>query len=156
MSKAVSALLIAVGVLATSSALAQQRGPATDGARGGDRPAMLTTEDRAALVDARIAALRTGLRLTPEQEKNWPAVESAIRDLAGQRGQVRLREARESRDPIVRLRTASDIMAERAGGLKRLADASELLYRSLDDGQKRRLNLLTRQAIGPQYGRRGR
>jgi zinc resistance-associated protein len=158
MSKAVSALLIAVGVLATSSALAQQRGPATDGARGGDRPAMLTTEDRAALVDARIAALRTGLRLTPEQEKNWPAVESAIRDLAGQRGQVRqrLREARESRDPIVRLRTASDIMAERAGGLKRLADASEPLYRSLDDGQKRRLNLLTRQAIGPQYGRRGR
>ncbi len=102
MRRAVSAILMAAGVLAASSALAQQRGPATDGARGGERPAMLTTEDRAALVDARIAALRTGLRLTPEQEKNWPAVESAIRDLAKQRGQVRerMREARESRDPI--------------------------------------------------------
>ena len=53
--------------------------------------AMLTTEDRAALVDARIAALRTGLRLTPDQEKNWPAVETAIRDLAKQRGEVRQR-----------------------------------------------------------------
>ncbi len=158
MSKAVSALLIAAGVLATSSALAQQRGPATDGARSGDRPAMLTTEDRAALVDARIAALRTGLRLTPEQEKNWPAVESAIRDLAKQRSQVRerMREARESRDPIARLRTAADIMGERASGLKQLADASEPLYRSLDDGQKRRLNLLTRQAMRPQFGRQGR
>jgi hypothetical protein len=112
---------------------------------------MLTTEDRAALVDARIAALRTGLRLTPEQEQNWPAVESAIRDLARQRSRVRerLREARESGDPIMRLRTASDIMGARASGLKRLADASEPLYRNLDDGRKRRLNLLTRQAMGP-------
>jgi hypothetical protein len=158
MRKAVSALLIAAGVLATSSALAQQRGPATDGARGGERPARLTTEDRAALVDARIAALRTGLRLMPEQEKNWPAVESAIRDLAKQRGQARerMREAHESRDPIVRLRSAADIMGERASGLKQLADASEPLYRSLDDGQKRRLNLLTRQAMSPRFGRQGR
>ena len=158
MRKAVSAVLIAAGVLATSSAFAQQRGPATDGARGDDRFAMLTTEDRAALVDARIAALRTGLRLTPDQEKNWPAVETAIRDLAKQRGEVRQRmgEARQSRDAIVRLRTAADIMGDRAAGLKRLADASEPLYRGLDDGQKRRLNILTRQVVRPQSGPRGR
>jgi zinc resistance-associated protein len=158
MRRAVSAILMAAGVVAASSALAQQRGPATDGARGGERPAMLTTEDRAALVDAHIAALRTGLRLTPEQEKNWPVVESAIRDLAKQRSQVRerMREARESRDPIARLRAAADAMGERATGLKQLADASEPLYRSLDDGQKRRLNLLTRQAMRAQFGRHGR
>ena len=44
-----------------------------------------TPEDRAALTDARIAALKAGLKLTAEQEKNWPAVETAIRDLAKQR-----------------------------------------------------------------------
>ena len=138
--------------------LAQQRGLATDGARSNDRVATLTTEDRAALADARIAALRAGLRLTPEQEKNWPAVETAMRDLAKQRGQVRerMRDARQSRDPSVRLRAAADVLNERATGLKQLADATEPLYRSLDDGQKRRLNMLTRQAMRPQFRPRGR
>ncbi len=154
MRHAVSAILIAAGVLAVSPALAQQRGPATDGARGGERFARLSTEDRAALVDARIAALRAGLRLTPDQDKNWPAVETAMRDLAKQRGEVRerMRQARESGDPIVRLRAAADAMGERSTGLKRLADASEPLYRSLDEGQKRRLQILTQRAMGERQG----
>ena len=45
----------------------------------------LSTEDVAAFTDARIAGLKAGLKLTAEQEKNWPAVETAIRDLAKQR-----------------------------------------------------------------------
>jgi hypothetical protein len=39
-------------------------------------------EDRAAFLDARIAALKAGLELNAEQEKNWPPLESAMRDLA--------------------------------------------------------------------------
>ncbi len=67
---------------------------------------MFSPEDRAAMTDARIAALRAGLRLTPDQEKSWPAVESAMRDLAKQRSEVRerMREARRNPDPIARLR----------------------------------------------------
>ena len=38
-------------------------------------------EDREAFTDARIAALRARLKLTPDQEKLWPAVEDAIRGL---------------------------------------------------------------------------
>jgi len=34
-----------------------------------------------AFTDARIAALRAGLQLTPDQEKNWPPFEQALRDL---------------------------------------------------------------------------
>jgi zinc resistance-associated protein len=155
MRRAVSAILIAAGALAALPALARQPEPATDGARGG-RSAMFSAEDRAAMTDARIAALRAGLRMTPEQEKNWPAVETALRDLSKQRGEMRerMREARRNTDPIARLRAAADAMSERSAGLKRLADASEPLYRSLDDGQKRRLNFLTRQAMGPRFGRR--
>jgi hypothetical protein len=68
----------------------------------------------------------------------------------------RMREARRDTDPIARLRAAADAMGERSAGLKRLADASEPLYRSLDEGQKRRLSFLTRQAMHPQFGpRRG-
>ena len=146
----VSAVLIAASMLTASAAVAEERGPATDGARGGERFNRLSPEDHAAFVDARIAALRAGLRLTPEQEKNWPAVENAMRDLAKQRGEAkeRSREARRSDDPIGRLRAAADAMGARSAGLKRLADASEPLYRSLDEAQKRRLNMLTRQAMG--------
>ena len=39
-------------------------------------------EDLGAFTDARVAALKAGLRLTPEQEKNWPAFEQAYRNLA--------------------------------------------------------------------------
>ena len=42
----------------------------------------LSPEDRAALLDARIAAVHAGLKLTPDQEKLWPPVEGAVRDFA--------------------------------------------------------------------------
>ena len=45
----------------------------------------LSTEDRSALTDARIAAVHAGLRLTPDQEKLWPPVEAAVRDFAKMR-----------------------------------------------------------------------
>src|SRR5439155_23574335 len=51
---------------------AGQQEPGRD--RMGWRP---SAEDVAAFTDARIAGLKAGLKLTPEQEKNWPAVEAA-------------------------------------------------------------------------------
>ncbi len=41
-----------------------------------------TADDFSAFVDARIAAIKAGLRLTAEQEKNWPAFEEAYRNVA--------------------------------------------------------------------------
>lgn len=147
----------ATAVLIASSTLAiAQEKPAESQATAQAPRARMSVEDVQALTDARIAALKTGLKLTPEQEKNWPAVETAIRDLAKAR-QDRMntrREARrggdkaQQRDPIERLRLRADRMAESAAGLKRLADASEPLYKSLDEAQKRRLPILTRQAMG--------
>jgi zinc resistance-associated protein len=149
MLKPVFAGLLAAGLLVAAPALAQ-RAAQTDGARGGER---LSAEDRAALVDARIAALRTGLKLTADQEKDWPAVESALRDLARQRAAHAdewraAREKQTRRDPIERMRARANLLGERAAGLKRLADAAEPLYRRLDDGQRRRFQALTRQAVG--------
>ena len=46
--------------------------------------------------DARVAGLKAGLKLTAEQEKNWPAVETAIRDLAKERAD-RMATRREAR-----------------------------------------------------------
>lgn len=153
--------LVAASLVLSTAALAQQSAPATDGVRSErgnserghhERGRRMSPEDRAALFDARIAALHTGLKLNADQEKNWPPVEAAMRDLAKERAQLaaQRRERMESRnrpDPIQRLRTASDAMSTRATGLKRLADASEPLYRSLDDGQKSRLEVLSRQVL---------
>jgi hypothetical protein len=58
--------------------------------------------------------------------------------------------AEPARDAIARMREGADAMTARAAGLKTLADASEPLYKSLDDGQKRRFAALIR--IGGRAG----
>jgi len=112
----------------------------------------MSPEDRAAFVDARIAAVHAGLKLTPDQEKLWPPVESAVQDFAKlriDRAQARMRADDDSQeqqkvdDPVARLRERADNMAASAAALKKIADAADPLYRTLDDGQKRRLTILT-------------
>ena len=105
-----------------------------------------TAEDITAFGEARIAALHAGLKLTAEQEKNWPAVESALRDLAKQRSERFAARASADRpkDPIERLSLRAEVMGQRAAALKKLADAAAPLYKSLDDSQKHRFVMLAR------------
>lgn len=170
--KAAGAGAIALLIAGSAAVYAQQRpggedAPRAEMARHGDHRAQrrrLSQDDIAALIDARLAALKAGLRLTPEQEKNWPAAETAIRDYFKER-QDRMRAARErmaeprdreTRDPIDRLRSRARTMSERAAALTRLADATEPLYNSLDDSQKRRLQIMTRQMRPHAHHRPGR
>ena len=110
--------------------------------------AQLTADDIAAFTDARIAALKTALRLTPDQEKHWPAVEQALRDISKER--LALRQARSAAgqpvDATERLRDRADALAARATALRRLADAEKPLYQSLDEAQKRRFAIAMRFA----------
>lgn len=109
-------------------------------------------EDRAAFVDARIAAVHAGLKLNADQEKLWPPVEAAVRELAKlriDRANARMDAQRNSGDqqaddPIARLRRRADDMGASSAALKKIADAADPLYKTLDDGQKRRLAVLTR------------
>jgi hypothetical protein len=112
-----------------------------------------TPEDRAAFADARIAAIHAGLKLTPDQEKLWPPVETAVRDFAKMRidrANARMKAESDDQqgqqkdeDPMVRLRAHADQMAATAAALKKIADAADPLYKTLDEGQKRRLTVLT-------------
>jgi hypothetical protein len=113
----------------------------------------VSPEDRAALTDARIAAVHAGLKLNPDQEKLWPPVETAVRDFAKMRidrANARMnaqkddsQDAQKPEDPVARLRARADNMATSATALKKIADAADPLYKTLDDGQKRRLAILT-------------
>jgi len=113
----------------------------------------MNPEDRAAFADAKIAAVHAGLKLNADQEKLWPPVESAVRDLVKirlDRANARMQppgdaQARQNADdPVVRLREQAETMAATAAAMKKIADAADPLYKTLDDGQKRRLAVLTR------------
>jgi hypothetical protein len=104
------------------------------------------------LTDVRVGVIKAALQLTPEQEKLWPTVEEAIRARAETRYrrlaavEERMGEWREV-DPVQLYRRRADVLAERAAGLKKLADAWQPLYQSLTPDQKMRLRLVTVHAI---------
>src|SRR6201986_1900619 len=112
----------------------------------------MNPEDRAAFADARIAAVHAGLKLNADQEKLWPPVETAVREFAKlriDRANARMNASRDDSsqpkrdDPVSRLRERADTMATSAAAMKKIADAADPLYKTLDDGQKRRLAMLT-------------
>jgi hypothetical protein len=113
----------------------------------------MNPEDRAAYADARIAAVHAGLKLTADQEKLWAPVEAAVKEFAKlriDRANARMNAPRDDSsqqkpdDPVARLRDRAENMAATAGAMKKIAEAADPLYKTLDDGQKRRLAVLTR------------
>lgn len=146
MLKAVVAATAAVTIASSSFAYAQ-RNERQDGGRRWQP----STEDIRAFQAARLAALKAGLALNTEQERHWPAFELAMRELQQLRLQrlTALRDARRDGrpgtiDPAERMRERATRLSESGTILKRLAEATEPLYRSLDDAQKRRFAILTR------------
>jgi hypothetical protein len=152
--KTVLAGTAALAIAGSSFVYAQQ---SNDAPAGSDvqrhwRP---SAQDMAAFTNARVAAIKAGLELTPDQAKNWPAFEQAYRDFAKLRAERRARFEQRRDDqragnrgpevnPIDRLQRRADAIIARGTGLKHLADAAGPLYQSLDDGQKHRFLLLSR------------
>src|SRR5271165_828745 len=95
-------------------------------------------------MDARTARIKADLRLTPEQEKNWPGFESAVRDISKNRAdrlvafRAERAQRKESDHVIVYLKSNAKYLGERSADVKKLADAAQPLYESLDEQQKRR------------------
>jgi len=118
-------------------------------AKADKQPAMLTQEEAPPLTaeqivansDANIDRIKTELNLTPEQEKNWTAFNSAMHYL-GHNGadRLNLRIARAKRDPpddiIEQMRNEAQFLNDRAVDQRSVADAAEPLFASLNDKQK--------------------
>jgi hypothetical protein len=143
--KAVLAGTTALAIAGSSLVYAQQRGRPEGGQRW--RP---TVEDMHAFADARLAALHAGLELNADQEKNWPAFEQASKEFAKLRLDrmsaaiaARRGGTPPSSDPLDRLHRRATAMTETGTALKKLADATDPLYKSLDDGQKHRFAMLS-------------
>lgn len=122
-------------------------------------PAMsekLNAVDRSTLMDMRIDLTKAALQLTPDQEKLWPPVESAIRaraedrkarvakisETVGRRADQNAVEIMRNRDPIAFLQRRSEALAQRSADLDKLAEAWQPLYKTLSPEQRQRMGAL--------------
>ena len=137
----------------TSSSIATAQSPQTSSPA---TPQRLNATDRNTLTDMRVDLVKAALQLTPEQEKYWPAVESAIRAAAedrnarvakiqetvGRRVDEGRIEALRNRDPIAFLQRRSQALAQRSADLDKLAEAWQPLYNTLSQEQRQRMAAL--------------
>jgi hypothetical protein len=129
--------------------------------------------DHEAMLDAKLAGLKAGLKLTPDQEKLWGPFEAAARAAADMRMahmeemMARMHEMRHGGDmdtereggdgegmsPVDRLDRLANRLSEAGAALTKLADSAKPLYNSLDDQQKRVFGFLSREMM--RMGRHG-
>lgn len=140
MPKVLTAGLTALFISASSLAYAQA--PAATAPKSGP-----TQQELAALTDTRVELVKIALQMTPAQEKLWQPVEEAIRARAGAR-HARLAKlaaavnSDKEYTPIEILRERADGLVQRGTTLKKLVEAWQPLYESLDARQKVRLRIL--------------
>ena len=122
------------GTALTGSAIARDRS---------DRSELSANQmvDRA---DARTAKLKVDLNLTADQENNWSGFASAMQDMSKKQAdhRIAIRDARAEQqgkfDVLDEMRKNADAQIERSNDQKKLADAAQPLYTTLNEQQKQR------------------
>lgn len=140
-------------VVAGTTALFLTASPIANAQTSSATPDRLNAADRNTPTDMRIDLVKAALQLTPDQEKYWPAVESAIRaraedrkarlakigETVGRRADENRVEALRNRDPITFLQRRSEALAQRSADLDKLAEAWQPLYKTLNPEQRQRM-----------------
>jgi hypothetical protein len=114
------------------------------GARDRSDRSELTANQMTDRAEVRTAKMKVDLNLTADQEKNWPAFASAMQDMSKKRAdrRIAMRDARAQQrgtiDALDELRKDADSQIERSNDRKKLADAAQPLYASLNEQQKTR------------------
>ena len=158
-----AASLFAVAVVAGAAAQAENPPPA--------RWMQHWAADHEALLNAKLAGLKAGLNLNPDQEKLWGPFEAAVRDAAQLRmhhmkermqmmrgmGESEMGEEEQGQpaSPVDRLDAMAVRMAEGAAAIKNIAEAAKPLYASLDDNQKRLFGMLGHEMMMLGHGHGG-
>ena len=138
----IGAVALVMG-MGSSLACAETTAPRADGEQDEQ---MLSRADLNALTDARLGVIKAALQMTPDQAKYWPAIEEAVRARAAGRLQrlkslAALRDKGGDADPVALLQERASNLIQRGTDLKKVADAWEPLYKTLNDEQKQRMRL---------------
>jgi Spy/CpxP family protein refolding chaperone len=127
-----------------------------------DRRSRMSQDDLNRLVDARVASIKAGLKLSSDQERLWAPVETAIRTSATERftrfEQRPTREQRQSADFMQRLERRSSMRTEGAQRSAAVTTALRPLWDTFSEDQKRIAPRLLREAVdadGPRWNERG-
>jgi hypothetical protein len=132
-------IFMSVALLAGTTALA---GSAI--ARDRSEHAELSASQMVDRADAQTAKMKVELNLTADQEKNWPGFASGMQDFSKRQAdrRIAMRDARAQQQGQIDLpdvmRKRADAQIERSNDRKKLADAAQPLYTSLDEKQKQR------------------
>ena len=158
MLKALFAGTTALTLIGGSLVYAQQTAPAQPGSTIEQTRVRMTADEYVTRTNARITELKTELKLTPQQEKNWSMFEVTVRESAKQRAE-HFEQVRKTRDQAGG-QPQGDRAATTPGDAatqKRLAAALDPLYKSLDEGQKQKFATLFRvDGEGRHFWFRGR
>jgi Spy/CpxP family protein refolding chaperone len=145
---------VATALAVTASAFALAAAAESDQPSRAER-ASHWAADRETMLDAKLAGMKAGLQLTPDQEKLWGPFESAVKDAAkarmdAMREMMQTSEQGEHMSPIDHLEALADRLSQGATDIKKIADAAKPLYASLDDSQKHKFGMLGRMLMPEQ------
>ena len=104
-----------------------------------------------AALDAQLKGMKTSLRLTSDQEKDWGQFESAVKDGAKARMVALQKEQSDSLSPMDRLNAKADRLAQGQADLEKIVEAAKPLYSSLDETQRHKFITLGRMLV-PERG----
>ena len=104
-----------------------------------------------ASLDAQLKSMKTSLKLTADQEKDWEPFEAAVRD--GGKARVLALQKEQSADlsPMDRNQAKADRLAESQANLQKMIEAAKPLFASLDDAQRHKFITLGRMLV-PERG----
>ena len=125
---------LVIGTAITGSAVARDRSDRSE----------LTASQMTDRADVRTAKMKVDLNLTADQEKNWSGFASAMQDMSKKQAdrRIAIRDARAQQhgsfDALDEMRKDADSQIERSNDRKKLADAAQPLYASLNEQQKSR------------------
>ena len=102
-------------------------------------------------IDAQLKGMKTSLRLTADQEKDWAPFESAVKDAEKARVIALQKEQSSNLSPMDRNSAKADRFAQSQADLEKIIDAAKPLYQSLDGAQKHKFIALGRMLV-PERG----
>jgi zinc resistance-associated protein len=102
-------------------------------------------------IDAQLKGMKTSLRLTADQEKDWGPFESAVKTAEKGRVAALQKEQGSNLSPMDRNSAKAERLAQGQADLERIVEAAKPLYASLDDAQKHNFIALGRKLV-PERG----
>ncbi len=102
-------------------------------------------------IESQLKGLKTSLRLTADQEKDWGPFESAVKDAEKARVLALQKEQDTHLSPMDRNAAKADRLAQSQANLEKIVEAAKPLYLSLDNARRHKFIALGRLLV-PERG----